>query len=326
MYMPGRFRTASRPSSTVISSAPYLCSESVKLPSQKLRLIVRRTRMNTSNWAGRHPPLRPGTGPTRKRSAGSSQACSRRRASRSGARIVRSPASTPLVQFRMSAPSRAKRAGQTSSASAPAAARQAAQTAASRASGTDPPRARPRIEPMSSKPLTAASSRMRPAAVDADHAITGLAELMGVGRRNQHLATQPQQAEQALRAAQVELAGDVVEQQHRSQAPHLAHQIGLGREQRQYGRSLLALRSVIAQVALALRDRELVVVRTGRRAPALDIAGAAGLELCQLTRLVLRSTRLVAQLDGFRELPDRGQVLGERLAQGGHEAAARAAD
>ena len=36
---------------------------------------------------------------------------------------------------------------------------------------------------------------MRPAAVDADHAITGLAELMGVGRRNQHLATQPQLSE-----------------------------------------------------------------------------------------------------------------------------------
>ena len=48
---------------------------------------VGRTRMNTSNPAGRQPPLRPGTGPTRKRSAGSSQACSRRRASRSGARM-----------------------------------------------------------------------------------------------------------------------------------------------------------------------------------------------------------------------------------------------
>ena len=128
--------------------------------------------------------------------------------------MLRSPASTALEQLRISPPSRAKRAGQASSASGPAAARQALQTAASRASGGDVPSARPRIEPMSSRPLTPASFRMRLPVVDADDAIAGFAELVGVRGRDEHLAARPQQAEQALRATEVELAGDVVEQQH----------------------------------------------------------------------------------------------------------------
>ena len=64
---------------------------------------------------------------------------------------------------------------------------------------------------------------------------------------------------------QVELAGDVVEQQHRPQAAHLAHEVGLGGQQREHGRALLALRAVAAQVALALREGELVVMRARPR-------------------------------------------------------------
>ena len=45
---------------------------------------------------------------------------------------------------------------------------------------------------MSSRPLTPASFRMRPAAVDADHAIAGVAELVGVRCRHEHLAALPQ--------------------------------------------------------------------------------------------------------------------------------------
>ena len=127
--------------------------------------------------------------------------------------MLRSPASTELEQLRISPPSRAKRAGQASSASGPAAARQALQTAARRASGGDVPSARPRIEPMSSRPLTPASFRMRLPVVHADDAIAGFSELVRVGGRDEHLASRPQEAEQALRATEVELAGDVVEQQ-----------------------------------------------------------------------------------------------------------------
>ena len=105
--------------------------------------------------------------------------------------MLRSPASTELEQLRISPPSRAKRAGQASSASGPAAARQALQTAASRASGGDVPSARPRIEPMSSRPLTRASSRMRLPAVDADDAVGGLAQLMRIGRGHEHLPAPP---------------------------------------------------------------------------------------------------------------------------------------
>ena len=144
--------------------------------------------------------------------------------------------------------------------------------------------------------------------VDADDAIAGLAQLVGVGGRHEHLPAGPQQAEQALGAAEVELAGDVVEQQQRAHAAHLVHEIGLGREQRQDGGALLALRAVAAQIALALREGELVVMRARRRAAALDVAGAARLQLGQLTRLVLGPARLVAQLDRLLEVADRGEM------------------
>ena len=64
---------------------------------------------------------------------------------------------------------------------------------------------------------------------------------MRVRRGDEHLTAPPQKSEQALRTAAVELARDVVEQQHRPQPSHLVHEIGLRREQRQHRRALLAL-------------------------------------------------------------------------------------
>ncbi len=283
--------------------------------------------MNTSNPAGRYPPPEPGTGPTRKRSAGSSQACSRRRASSSGERMLRSPASTALVQFRISPPSRAKRAGQASSASGPAAARQALQTAARRASGTRSAEraaedradvleaAHPGIIPDAPGRRRRGSRDRRPRPADACR------------WRSRAPARAPAGAPSRLcaRPRSSSLATSSSSSTGRTPRTSL-HEVGLGGEQREHGGALLALRAVVAQVALALREGQLVVMRPDRRAAALDVARAAGLELGQLTGLVLGPARLVAQLDRLLELADRARCARERLAQRQHEPAARAPD
>ena len=266
--------------------------------------------MNTSNPAGRYPPPGPGTGPTRKRSAGSSQACSpEAREQLRGAHVeVAREHRAGAVENQSAVACEARRpdlVGERSGGRAPGAAdrreagvrrRCAERAAEDRADVLEA--AHPGIIPDAPARRRRGSTRSQASP-----------ELMGVRGGDEHLPARPQQSEQALRAPEVELAGDVVEQQQRPHAAHLAHEIGLGREQRQHGRALLALRAVAAQVALALRERELVVMRARRRAAALDVAGAARLQLGQLTRLVLGPARLVAQLDGLLELADRREML-----------------
>ena len=283
--------------------------------------------MNTSNPAGRYPPPAPGTGPTRKRSAGSSQACCRRRARSSGERMreIAREHRARAVQDQPAVACEARRpglVGERSGGRAPGAADRrearigrAIRRARGRGSSRCPRGRSPRHHSGCARPSSTRITRSQ-ASPSWWVSVAVTSTWPRARRRPSRLCARPRSSSLATSSSS----------STRPHAAHLAHEIGLGRQQRQHGRALLALRAVAAQIALALREGELVVMRARRRAAALDVAGAARLELGQLARLVLGPARLVAQLDGLLELADRRQVLRERLAQRRHEPAARTAD
>ena len=218
--------------------------------------------MNTSNPAGRYPPPAPGTGPTRKRSAGSSQACSRRRASSSGrahAEVAREHRAR-AVQNQPAVACEARRpglVGERSGGRAPGAAdgrqarigrRSAERAAEDRADVLEA--AHPGIIPDAPGRRRRGRRGRRPRPADA---CRSRSRAPGRARRSRpsRLCARPRSSSLATSSSS----------STRPHAAHLAHEVGLGREQRQHGRALLALRAVVAQVALALRERELVVMR-----------------------------------------------------------------
>jgi hypothetical protein len=88
-------------------------------------------------------------------------------------------------------------------------------------------------------------------------------------------------------ATRVELREDVVEEHERRRR----QQVGLGKQEREDGEPLLALRAELTQVALAARDRHVVEVRPDSGRAAIDVP----VEPC-LERLHGRRLRVVAEV------------------------------
>jgi DNA-binding transcriptional regulator YhcF (GntR family) len=74
-----------------------------------------------------------------------------------------------------------------------------------------------------------------------------------------------------LAADAVELAENVVEEQKRWNVALREHQVAFGHDQREYRASLLTLRTVSAQVAVAARHAHVAQVGPAARRPALDV-------------------------------------------------------
>jgi len=74
----------------------------------------------------------------------------------------------------------------------------------------------------------------------------------------------------------VELAEDVVEQQHGRGARELAHHDMAGEAERQGEGPLLSLRRLIARVETVDHQMQLVAVRTDQREPTIDLRRGGG--------------------------------------------------
>ena len=105
-------------------------------------------------------------------------------------------------------------------------------------------------------------------------------EQRGFGRRHPHLAAPFEPVEQRRAPAGIEVGGDLVEQQDRRRAAAFRDQLGVGEDQAQQQRLLLAGRALRGRHALgAMGDGEVLAVRADGRAPGCGVAAAAGLEI-----------------------------------------------
>src|SRR4029077_5810901 len=92
------------------------------------------------------------------------------------------------------------------------------------------------------------------------------------GARDQCLAEAAQAVGQDSPPPGIELREHVVEQEQRREASALRNQLSFGKQERQHGQALLALRSESAQVAVAREDPDVVEMWPNTGRAALEVA------------------------------------------------------
>src|SRR5262249_19979217 len=112
--------------------------------------------------------------------------------------------------------------------------------------------------------------------------------------REKYLAVvRAQEGEERGRAATIELARDVVEEQHRAHLARLADDLDLGRLEREHDRAMLALRRDAAHAVLADREAKIIAVRAHARVSTARVLSSATSELGAKEILVLGCARSV---------------------------------